>query len=124
MIELEEILFLFKKFERLVMETRLLSTIRNNTSVLASFQFNNKRFDVRNLSFRKSKPLFIITSKDINENIINPMKVAPIAELMLTSSKTLRFSCRPSVNYPEFKLFEEMFLQSIKDSLIEVYTFH
>jgi hypothetical protein len=102
------------------METRLLSTIINDTNVLISFEFNNKCFDVRKLSFRESNPLFIITSKDINENIINLMKVAPIAELILTSSKTLRFSCRPSVNYPEFKLCESDFLQLIKALLKEI----
>lgn len=99
------------------METRSLNTIKNNTTVLSSFCLDDQYFDVRNLSFRKNIPLFIITSRNIKDNTINSTKIAPIAELTYTSTKKLRFTCKPSVNYPYLKKLEAIILENIEKAI-------
>ena len=99
------------------METRSLSTIKNNTVVLSSFSLENQCFDIRDLSFRKERTILIITSSNLKDNTINATKVAPVAELIFTSSNKLRFSCKPSMNYPSLKSMENLILSAIQSSL-------
>ena len=100
------------------METRSLNTIKNNTTILSSFCFDDQYFDVRNLSFRKSRPLFIVTSRNIKDNAINSTKIAPIAELTYTTAtQRLRFTCRPSVNYPDLKKLERKFQRILEKAI-------
>jgi hypothetical protein len=106
------------------METRSLNTIKNNTTILSSFCFDDQHFDVRNLSFRKNSPLFIITSRNIKDNTINRTKIAPVAELAYTATKRLRFTCKPSVNYPELKKVEAIILSTIEKSITCSYVTH
>ena len=106
------------------METRSLNTIKNNTTIISSFCFNDQYFDVRNLSFRKNSPLLIITSHNIEDNIINCTKIAPVAELAYTATKKLRFTCKPSVNYPELKKIEAIILSTIEESMTCSYITH
>lgn len=107
------------------METRSLNTIKNNTTILSSFCFDDQYFDVRNLSFRKSRPLFIVTSRNIKDNAINSTKIAPIAELTYTTAtQRLRFTCRPSVNYPDLKKLERIILSAVQESMACSYSTH
>lgn len=106
------------------METRSLNTINRNTTILSSFVFNGTSFHVRNLSLRKARPLYIVTSKNIEDNIVNAMKIAPIAELTVTTGNILRFSCKPSVNYPELRSIEKEMFKYIQASLKMVDTIH
>ncbi len=106
------------------METRSLNTIKNNTTILSSFCFDDRYFDVRNLSFRKSRPLFIVTSRNIKDNTINSTKIAPIAELTYTATQRLRFTCKPSVNYPDLKKLEAIILSAVQESMACSYSTH
>ena len=101
----------------LLQKTRSLNTIKNNTIILNSFFFEGQYFDVRRLSFRKNAPLFIVTFRNINDSMINLTKVTPIAELTYTGGKRLRFTCRPSVNYPELKGLESIIISTIEESI-------
>lgn len=99
------------------MQTRSMNTIKNNTSIFRSFYINGWRFDVRNLSFRNNKFLFIVTSCNIKDNIINSTKIAPVAELTYTESQGLRFTCKPSVNYPCLEKLETTILSAVQESI-------
>jgi len=100
------------------MNTRLLSTLHKNSELLVTLNVSGMNFNVSKLSFRHENQILIVTSKDITENIVNDTKFAPVAELALSKSYGLRFSCRPSINYPELRSIEGLFLSSIESSLL------
>lgn len=95
-------------------ETRSLSTIKYDTKVLHNFVFKSERFVVRSIQ-RPRRPIYLVTSFDLNENMINETKLAPIAEFTFTSSNRLRCSYRPSKNYPRFLQIEDELLAVLEE---------
>jgi hypothetical protein len=98
---------------------RSIQTIRDCTSVIATHLLNAKTVQVRTLDNEALEPQnlqFIVTFKDDVENA--RAQVKPLAEAIVLNGR-VRFTVKPSRQYPELERHMSMFSEVIESSIRE-----
>ncbi|NIF22270.1 hypothetical protein [Candidatus Pantoea multigeneris] len=98
---------------------RSIQTIRDCTSVISTHLLNAKTVQVRTLDNEALEPQnlqFIVTFKDDVENAIAQVK--PLAEAIVLKGR-VRFTVKPSKQYPELESYMSMFSEVIESSIRE-----